>query len=251
MKDAGRHAGLFGQHGQRQRGQRRLLGGLDDHGAAGGQGRAGLSGDHRGREVPGRDRGGDADGLLERHQALAGLGALQDVAVDALGFLGKPLQERGRVGDFAGRLGDGLALFGRHDGSQVFLVLHHQLRPLQEDRGAFLAGLGGPGGQGGLGAGDGLFGFLAAQLGHRHDGLAGGRIVDGDRCAFAGANPLAVDVAGVAQQVGTGEGMGQCCHLGVSLMGAAGQATTGAAGFRLEIQAGNLLRPQSLCPPAE
>ena len=205
-------AGLGRQLGQRQCGKGRFVGGLEHHGAARGQRRGDLAGDHRGREVPGRDRGGHADGLLERQQALAGLGALQHVAVDALGFFGEPLQERRGVGDLTGGLGHGLALFRGHDGGEILLVLHHQLGPLQQDRGAFLAGLGAPGGQGGLGAGDGLFGFLAAQLGHGHDGLAGGRVVDGDRRAIARGNPLAVDVAGVTQQFGTRKGMGQRRH---------------------------------------
>src|SRR5690606_35825536 len=185
---AGGHPGFLGQHGQRQRGQRRLLGRLDHHGAAGRQRRPDLAGDHGGGEVPGRDGGGDPDGLLQHHQALAALGALQDVAVDALGFFGEPFQERRGVGDLAGRFGDRLALLGRHDGGQVLLVGHHQLGPFQQDRAAFLAGLGGPGGQGGGGAGDGLFGFLAPQLGHRDDGLAGGGVVDRDGGGAAGAD---------------------------------------------------------------
>ncbi|MNK46889.1 hypothetical protein D3C87_656840 [compost metagenome] len=240
------HAGFFSQHGQRQRGQRRLLGRLDHHGAAGGQRRTDLAGDHGGGEVPGRDRGGDADGLLERQQALPGLGALQNVAVDALGLFGEPFQERRGVGDLARGLGDRLALFGRHDGGQVLLVLHHELGPLQQDRGAFLAGLGAPGGQRGLSAGDGLFRFLAAQLRHGHDGLAGGGVVDGDGGAAAGAYPLAVDVARIAQQIGTREGMGQCCHV-VSLLDGCGRPSeTGVAGTGLGSKPECLLRPRSL-----
>src|SRR5690606_30512040 len=65
---------------------------------------------------------------------------------------------------------------------------------------------------GGFGAGDGLFGFLAAQLGHRHNGFARGRVVDGDGGAAAGAHPFAVDVAGVAQQLGALERLGQLRH---------------------------------------
>ena len=144
--------------------------------------------------------------------ALAALGALQDVAVDALGFFGEPFQERRGVGDLAGRFGDRLALLGRHDGGQVLLVGHHQLGPFQQDRAAFLAGLGGPGGQGGGGAGDGLLGFLAPQLGHRDDGLAGGGVVDRDGGGAAGADPFPVDVAGVAQQLSALERMGQLRH---------------------------------------
>ena len=47
----------------RERRQRRLLGGLQHHRAAGRQRRRGLARDHRGREVPRRDAGDDADRL--------------------------------------------------------------------------------------------------------------------------------------------------------------------------------------------
>jgi hypothetical protein len=46
---------------------------LEHHGATGGQGRAGFTGDHRGREVPRGDGGGHADRLLDHDQALVGL----------------------------------------------------------------------------------------------------------------------------------------------------------------------------------
>ena len=64
--------GLLGQRRQRQRGQRRLLGGLDDDRAAGRQCRGDLARDHRQREVPRRDRRADADRLLDDHQPLVG-----------------------------------------------------------------------------------------------------------------------------------------------------------------------------------
>ncbi len=66
--------GAIRQFGQRQRGKRRLAGRFQDHGAAGGQRRARFAGDHRRREVPRRDGGGNADGLLNHQQALVGLG---------------------------------------------------------------------------------------------------------------------------------------------------------------------------------
>jgi ParB family chromosome partitioning protein len=46
---------------------------LEHHGATGGQGRAGFTGDHRGREVPRGDGGGHADRLLDHDQALVWL----------------------------------------------------------------------------------------------------------------------------------------------------------------------------------
>ena len=73
-EQARRQAGALGQHRQRQRRKRRLRRRLQHHGAAGGQRRAGLAGDHRIGEVPRRDRGDDADRLLEDEDALVAAG---------------------------------------------------------------------------------------------------------------------------------------------------------------------------------
>src|SRR5690606_40915593 len=51
--------------------------------------RAGLAGDHGVGEVPGRDRRHHADRLLDDDDALVGLVLRDDVAVDALAFLGR------------------------------------------------------------------------------------------------------------------------------------------------------------------
>src|SRR3546814_4995436 len=74
---------------------------------------------HRGREVPRRDGGAHADRLLGDDDALAAHGRRNGVAIDALAFLGEPLDERGGVGDLASRFGQGLALLGGHDARQV------------------------------------------------------------------------------------------------------------------------------------
>ncbi len=68
VEQAGRQARLFRQNGQGQGRERRLAGGLQHHGAAGGQGRADLAGDHGGGEVPRRDRAHHPDRLAQRHQ---------------------------------------------------------------------------------------------------------------------------------------------------------------------------------------
>ena len=81
-------------HGQHR--QRRLLGGLDHHRAAGGDRRADLARAHGQREVPRRDEDARADGLLHRqHAALAVLVDLE-AAVDAHGLLRVPAEERPR-----------------------------------------------------------------------------------------------------------------------------------------------------------
>ncbi len=53
----GEPASVYGHLDERERGERRLGGGLDDGGAARGEGRTEFAGDHRGREVPGREDG--------------------------------------------------------------------------------------------------------------------------------------------------------------------------------------------------
>ena len=62
-EDARRNARFLGEPTDRERGERCLLGGLDDHRAADRERGRRLAGDHRRREVPGRDPGGDADRL--------------------------------------------------------------------------------------------------------------------------------------------------------------------------------------------
>ncbi|KEK17511.1 hypothetical protein BAGA_09795, partial [Bacillus gaemokensis] len=67
LEDAGRDAGLARVVEHSVGRQRRQLGRLDDHGAAGRQRGGDLAGDHHEREIPGRDGRGRAGGLLE-HQ---------------------------------------------------------------------------------------------------------------------------------------------------------------------------------------
>src|SRR5690606_2026345 len=116
---ASRDAGAVGQLDQGQGGVRGLRSRLEHHGAASGQGRAGFTGDHGGREVPRGDGRGNADRLLDDDQAFIWLMPRDGVTVDALGFFGEPLDERGSIGDFALGFGQWLALFGGHQASQV------------------------------------------------------------------------------------------------------------------------------------
>ena len=74
-------------------------------------------------KVPRRDGGDHADRLAQHQDALVGLVAGDHVAVEALAFLGEPLDERGGIGDLALRFGERLALLGGHEGGEVLLVL--------------------------------------------------------------------------------------------------------------------------------
>ena len=60
------------------------------------------------------------------------------VAVDALALLGKPLDERGGVGDLSAAFGQGLALLGRHDEGEILGVVDHQGEQAAQDGGALL-----------------------------------------------------------------------------------------------------------------
>ena len=148
VEDALRDAGALGELGERQRRERRLRRRLEHDGAAGRDRRTGLARDHRQREVPRRDAGHDANRLLDDDDALVGLVAGNGVAVDALGFFAEPLEERRGVDHLALRLGERLALLGRHQPRQVLLVLRASARTsVRTARGALLRGLLAPGGQ--------------------------------------------------------------------------------------------------------
>ena len=134
-------AGLVHQLGQQQHGQRRLLRGLDDHGAAGGHRRADLAGAHGQREVPRRDRVARADGLLGDDDAPGARGRRRVAAADAHRLLGEPAEELGAVLDLAHALGEHLAHLQRHQRREVVGARGDRL----EDRTQDLAAL--PGGR--------------------------------------------------------------------------------------------------------
>ncbi|MDZ7748879.1 MAG: hypothetical protein U5K43_08520 [Halofilum sp. (in: g-proteobacteria)] len=106
-----RHARLVGELGDAHRGHRGLLGRLDDHAVARGQGRTQLPREHHQREVPRQHRADHPDGLAHdhRHGVVAdrrglvvdlvdGLGVPQD-ALDGLGHV-----DRGAVADRLARV---------------------------------------------------------------------------------------------------------------------------------------------------
>ena len=120
-------------------------------------------------------------GSLMTTMRLSGWCAGNGVAVDALGFLAEPLEERRGVGDLAARLGERLALLGGHQLREVFLVRHHQLEPAAHHRGALLGRLLAPGRKRARGGVDRRARLGAPELRHRADDLAGRGIVDVDR----------------------------------------------------------------------
>ncbi len=206
-------AGALGQFGGGQRREGGEFCGFDDHGAARGQGRRHLAGDHGEREVPGGDGCADANGLLQDQQALVVVELRQGFAVDALGFFGKPLDEAGAIGDFAFGLGQGLALLGGHDAAEVVLIGHEQLEPFAQNAAALFGGFAAPGGPGGIGSGYRGLGILRAEVGDFGELGAGGRVMDGE--AAGAGDPLSVEEGVGLEEAGVfegGEGRGVLGH---------------------------------------
>ena len=190
VEDAGGHPGALRQFAEGERGERRGVGGLDHRRAADRDRRRHLAGDHRGGEVPRRDRRDDADRLLDHENARIGAEGRVDLAVDALGLLGEELDERGGVVDLAARFGERLALLAGHDQRDVVAIGDDELEPAPEDRAALLGGAPGPGRKGARRRFDRVDGLRFAEARDFGDQRAGGGIVDG---VDAFADPFAVD----------------------------------------------------------
>ena len=199
---AARDARALGQHGQRQRRERRQLCGFQDNRAAGGQRRRDFSRDHRRRKIPRRDRGADADRFLGHDDAAVRPRRGQRIAGNALGLFAEPLEEGGRIGDLAFRLLQGLALFGRHQERQVVGVFQHQVVPLAQDETAFARGFPAPGRPGGIGGLDRVPRFPRPHVRHAAQLVSSGRVDHVDAGAVLSIAPRAIDVSLLAQQAG-------------------------------------------------
>ena len=181
------------QLGQFQRGQRGLLGGLEHHAVAGGQGRGQLPGGHHQRVVPGRDGGDHADRVAADHrgvprQVLAG---------------GRARHAAHRAGEEAEHVGDrrqlvaqggsvGLAAVLRFQAGQGFGMGVDGVGHLQQQRRALARGGLRPVGEGGIGRLHGSIDLGRAGLGDLHQGGPQRRIEDRLDSTFT-SHQLAVD----------------------------------------------------------
>ena len=144
VEHARRNAGLGGQFGHPQGAQRGLLGRLEHHAVAGGQGGADLPGRHLGGEVPGNHRAHHAHRLAQdQGQVVCGRGG--HLAVNLVDRLRVPADAMNRVGHVAvDAIADRLACFQAvqqgqlaqvglqavGEGQQRFLAIHRtHLRP--------------------------------------------------------------------------------------------------------------------------
>ena len=97
-----------------------MLGGLDDHRAAGGDRRADLARAHRHREVPGRDEAARADRLAhDQHARRRRCRRPCSGRRSRTASPGEPAEELGRVGDLGLRLGERLAHLERHQQREI------------------------------------------------------------------------------------------------------------------------------------
>lgn len=201
-------ARLHRQLGHPQRGQRRLLGGIEDHRAAGGQRRSDLPGHHQEREVPGQHEAGDARGLAhDEREVVVGLG--RDAAVELVDQLGVPEEAVDGLGDVAGlAIEDGLAGVERLHHRQLAGVPGHQLGEPDQDALALARREARPAAvlEGAARAGDGEVHVGAAAGRHASEEVARGRVDGVEGGAREGGAERAGDEGAGGQRQPLGDG---------------------------------------------
>ena len=216
VEHAGRNAGLDGQLGDADAGQRRLFGRLEDHRVAGGQRRAELPAGHQQREVPRHDGGDHAD-RLTGHQAQFVVGGGGHFVVDLVDGLTAPAQRtRGGRHVDTQRIADRLAHVQGFQQGQLLGVgvdqvgeADHDFLALDRRHARPHAGL-----EGGtsdldraLGVGAVTAGDMAEQAAvDRADALEGGRRDRVGVFALDEGAALDLQVLGALFPVGTGQG---------------------------------------------
>ena len=195
VDDARRQAGLGEARGEREHGQRRLLGRLEHDRAAGADRRRELPRRHQQRVVPRDDLAGDADRLAQR-EAHRVVGHRQDVAVNLRRQAAVVLEAGRDVGDVELGLDDRLAAVARLELGQLVGAVADDLRELEEDAAAVLRRRVLPrtlverGARGVHGAID----VGGRRVGHARDDLGRRRIDDVDRGGRLRRDEFAVDV---------------------------------------------------------
>ena len=124
-----RHAGFISQNDQCIRTQRRERCRFNYHRTAHRQSRRSLARNHRRREVPRRNRSGNADRLFQYNQFLRRFHTCQHIAVNPPRLFRKPAHKRSRIINFTTRLSQAFALLHRHDTREFFFVFFNQKIP--------------------------------------------------------------------------------------------------------------------------
>src|SRR5690606_926543 len=115
------------------------------------------------------------------------------MSADSSSFLGKPLDETGRVAYFALGFMQRLTLFGRKDAPKIGDVVEDQGIPALEETRTFSRGSCPPCAVCGIRRMDGAAGVRAVEVRHRTQDLPCRRIFDGQTTAGTGFCPLASD----------------------------------------------------------
>ena len=182
------HAG-DGHHGAG-----RILGALDDDGAAGAHGRGDLADGLVVGKVPGREGGAHADGFAQHHLAHVGQARRDHAAVDAPALLGVPFAVLGARHHLADRLGQRLAHVEHDVAADLLGPLAGELGHLAQDAAALQGRALLPALEGALRGGQRAVEVFTGGVRQPGDHLAGGRIDDVLLAAAAALDEFAVDV---------------------------------------------------------
>ena len=156
--------------------QRSLLGGLQNDGVAGGNGRTDLPSPHEDREVPGNNLATDTNGLVAGVGESLGVG-VNGLAVDLVGPATVVTKTSGGVGDINLGHGDGLAVVQSLNGGQDLDITLEEVGQLGEEAATLGGGHLSPDTLEALaGSLDGNVDILLGGLVHRDNGLLVGGV---------------------------------------------------------------------------
>ncbi|MCY1200129.1 hypothetical protein D9M72_115550 [compost metagenome] len=196
----------------------RLLGRLEHHAVAGGQGRRQLPGGHQQREVPRDDLADHAQRLMEMVGNGVGvdLGDAAFLRTDAAGKVAEVVDRQRQVG--GGGFAHRLAVVDALGHGQQLQVGLDAVGDAAQDIGALGGGGVGPRGLGGVGGVQRGVDILLAGARHARERLAGDRRDRLEVLAAGGRHPLAADVVLVLLLVGVADAqLGDFRHVHVSL----------------------------------
>ncbi len=187
-------AGLQSELAEADRGQRRLLGRLEDQRAAGRERGGDLPRRHQQRVVPGHDLSADADRLAQRvAEHVAGRDG-DRFALDLRRPAGVVAQVGDRGGDVAFGSAERLAVVERFELGELGPVCLQQIGQRVHEPGPFRRrDLSHRTVERGAGGGDGAVDVVGAGVGEGDDRLAGGGIDALERAAVGGLNGFAPD----------------------------------------------------------
>ena len=212
VDDAVGESGFRDELTETERGERCLLGGLEDDGASGSERGTEFPDGHEQREIPGDDLANYADGFTQRVGVIHGAGRVRDREGNGgtfefggpSGHIAEEVDSERNVGG-AGN-GEGLAVVEGFEGGEFFGVLFEKIGKFPDELAALGGGHAGPWSavEGAAGGADGGIDVGAIAFGNLREDFSGGGIVGGEGLAGSGVDPLAVDehFAGGGDEVG-------------------------------------------------